>query len=137
MNIFSLKDILKGDKIIWIVYLFLCTVSLIEVFSADSRLTFKSNDLWAPITKHSILLFGGILVAWIVNPIATNEPPINKGSEVYVSCETAGFHKPQTGIVAGYHILPQKCHLLDQANGWARVQLQDGTTCWVPSEVLK
>ncbi|WP_051655769.1 MULTISPECIES: FtsW/RodA/SpoVE family cell cycle protein [unclassified Bacteroides] len=67
MNIFSLKDILKGDKIIWIVYLFLCTVSLIEVFSADSRLTFKSNDLWAPITKHSILLFGGILVAWLVH----------------------------------------------------------------------
>jgi hypothetical protein len=79
-----------------------------------------------------------ILVAWMVNPMSTNEKtPLNEGVEVYVSCETAGFHKPENGVVAGYHILPQKCHLLDQANGWARVQLQDGTTCWVPYEVLK
>ena len=56
MNIFSLKDILKGDKIIWIVYLFLCTVSLIEVFSADSRLTF--NETREPIDLESFTKSG-------------------------------------------------------------------------------
>jgi len=78
-----------------------------------------------------------IVVAWMVNPMSTKETPLNEGVEVYVSCETAGFHKPENGVVAGYHILPQKCRLLDQINGWSRVQLFDGTTCWIPSEVLK
>ena len=31
-----LKNLFKGDKVIWIIFLLLCLVSIIEVFSASS-----------------------------------------------------------------------------------------------------
>ena len=34
-----LKNLFKGDKVIWIIFLLLCLVSIIEVFSASSTLT--------------------------------------------------------------------------------------------------
>ncbi|MDL2212654.1 FtsW/RodA/SpoVE family cell cycle protein [Bacteroides sp. OttesenSCG-928-N06] len=58
------KNIFKGDKVIWIIFLFLCVISIIEVFSAASTLTYRTGDHWGPITQHSIfILFGwGIVV---------------------------------------------------------------------------
>lgn len=53
----------------------------------------------------------------------------------FVKIETAGFSKP--GKIATYHILPQKCHILERGSNWAKVQLKDGTVAYVPSEVLK
>ena len=50
-----LKNIFKGDKVIWIIFLCLCLISIIEVFSAASTLTYKSGDHWGPITQHSIM----------------------------------------------------------------------------------
>ena len=41
-----LKSIFKGDKVIWIIFLFLCLISITEVFSAASTLTYKSGDHW-------------------------------------------------------------------------------------------
>ena len=49
-----LKSIFKGDKVIWIIFLCLCLISIIEVFSAASTLTYKSGDHWGPITQHTI-----------------------------------------------------------------------------------
>ena len=43
-----LKSIFKGDKVIWIIFLCLCLISIIEVFSAASTLTYKSGDHWGP-----------------------------------------------------------------------------------------
>ena len=51
-----LRSIFKGDKVIWIIFLFLCLISIVEVFSAASTLTYKSGDHWGPITQHSIIL---------------------------------------------------------------------------------
>lgn len=36
-----IKDLFKGDKVIWIIFLFLCLISIVEVFSAASTLTYK------------------------------------------------------------------------------------------------
>mgnify|MGYP000028339193 CR=1 FL=1 len=41
-----IKDLFKGDKVIWIIFLFLCLISIVEVFSAASTLTYKSGDHW-------------------------------------------------------------------------------------------
>lgn len=57
-----LKSIFKGDKVIWIIFLVLCLISVIEVFSASSTLTYKSGDHWGPITQHSIFLMVGAVV---------------------------------------------------------------------------
>lgn len=57
-----LKNIFKGDKVIWIIFLILCLISVIEVFSASSTLTYKSGDHLAPITHHSVFLMVGTVV---------------------------------------------------------------------------
>ena len=64
-----LKSIFKGDKVIWIIFLFLCIISIIEVFSAASTLTYKSGDHWGPITQHSILLMVGAVIVVLVHNI--------------------------------------------------------------------
>ena len=64
-----LKNLFKGDRIIWIIFLLLCFVSIIEVFSASSTLTYKSGDHWHPITMHMLLLTVGALVVFIVHNI--------------------------------------------------------------------
>ena len=33
-----IKDLFKGDKVIWIIFLFLCLISIVGVFSAASTL---------------------------------------------------------------------------------------------------
>lgn len=64
-----LKSIFKGDKVIWIIFLMLCLISIIEVFSAASTLTYKSGDHWAPITQHSIFLMVGTVVVVVFHNI--------------------------------------------------------------------
>ncbi len=60
----KLSNIFKGDKVIWMVYFFLCIISIVEVFSASSELTYKGGNYLAPIIKHiAIIVFGfGLMV---------------------------------------------------------------------------
>lgn len=64
-----IKDIFKGDKVIWIIFLFLCLISVVEVFSAASTLTYKSGDHWGPITQHSVILMVGAVIVVLVHNI--------------------------------------------------------------------
>lgn len=52
---------LKGDGIIWAVFFALCIISIIEVFSASSNLTYKTSNYWGPVIKHTLLLGVGVL----------------------------------------------------------------------------
>ena len=55
----TLGNIFKGDKVVWMIFFFLCIISIVEVFSASSSLTYKGGNYWSPIIKHiSILLVG-------------------------------------------------------------------------------
>lgn len=56
----KLGNIFKGDKVIWMVFFFLCIVSIVEVFSASSGLTYKAGNYMAPIIKHIAILAVGI-----------------------------------------------------------------------------
>ncbi|KAA6335344.1 hypothetical protein EZS27_016415 [termite gut metagenome] len=63
-----IRNIFKGDKVIWIIFLFFCVISIIEVFSAASTLTYASGNHWAPITQHCIfLIIGTILMVFVHN----------------------------------------------------------------------
>lgn len=64
-----LKNLFKGDKVIWIIFMLLCLVSIIEVFSASSTLTYKSGDHWRPITMHLILIMVGVIIVLVVHNI--------------------------------------------------------------------
>ena len=61
MNNKTLNNIFKGDKVVWMVFFFLCVISVIEVFSASSELTYKGGNYMAPILKHMALLLVGIV----------------------------------------------------------------------------
>lgn len=56
----KLGNIFKGDKVIWMVFFFLCLISIVEVFSASSGLTYKGGNYMAPIIKHILILGVGI-----------------------------------------------------------------------------
>ena len=64
-----IKDLFNGDKVIWIIFLFLCLISVVEVFSAASTLTYKSGDHWGPITQHSVILMVGAFIVVLVHNI--------------------------------------------------------------------
>lgn len=59
----KINNIFKGDKVIWMVFFFLCMISIIEVFSASSNLTYKSNNYIKPIMMHSSTIIAGAVVA--------------------------------------------------------------------------
>ena len=59
----KIGNIFKGDKVIWMVFFFLCMISIVEVFSASSNLTYKSQNYIGPITFHAITIFIGAIVA--------------------------------------------------------------------------
>ncbi len=61
------RILFKGDKVIWIVFITLCAISWVEVFSATSRQTYGSGSYWSPIIKHTGFLIGGIFVAWFIH----------------------------------------------------------------------
>jgi len=62
MNI-KIGNLFKGDKVIWMVLLFLCLISVVEVFSASSSLTYKSQNYLSPILGHSWKIVVGVAMA--------------------------------------------------------------------------
>lgn len=59
----KIGNIFKGDKVIWMVFFFLCMISLVEVFSASSNLTYKSQNYMGPIVYHAGMIAFGVFVA--------------------------------------------------------------------------
>ena len=60
----TLNNIFKGDKVIWMVFFFLCIISVIEVYSASSQLTYKDGSYLAPVMKHIGILLMGIFCSF-------------------------------------------------------------------------
>ena len=61
----KIGNIFKGDKVIWMVFFFLCMISIVEVFSASSGLTYKSQNYIGPIAYHAFTIAAGVVVAII------------------------------------------------------------------------
>ena len=61
----KIGNFFKGDKVIWMVFFFLCMISIVEVFSASSGLTYKSQNYVGPIAYHTFTIFLGVLAAII------------------------------------------------------------------------
>ncbi len=60
MNNKNIGNLFKGDKVIWMVFFFLCMISIIEVYSASSSLSYKSGNYMAPVIRHIIILGFGL-----------------------------------------------------------------------------
>lgn len=51
--------IFKGDKTIWCIFIALCIISLLEVFSASSTIVYRQHNHWGPIFRHAVFLLLG------------------------------------------------------------------------------
>lgn len=54
----------KGDKTIWCIFIALCVISILEVFSASSTIVYRQHSHWGPVFRHAIFLmigFGGVM----------------------------------------------------------------------------
>lgn len=69
---FSGSNILQGDTVVWMIFLLLCMISVVEVYSASSRMTFSGGDYWRPISEHGTYVCLGIIVTWIIHRIPCN-----------------------------------------------------------------
>lgn len=64
-----LKKYLRGDATLWIAFIMLCVVSIIEMYSASSTLAYKAASHTTPMLRHVGFLAGGALIAIIVHLI--------------------------------------------------------------------
>lgn len=68
MNNKSLNNIFKGDKVIWMIFFLLCMISIVEVYSASSSLSYKSGVYWSPLLKHlATLIIGWFMLVVVMN----------------------------------------------------------------------
>ena len=62
------SSLLEGDKFLWTILFFLCLVSILEVYSASSTMTFKDGvSYWSPVLKHSLLLSAGLVLTYVTH----------------------------------------------------------------------
>ncbi len=58
-----IAPVAKPDKHIWGIYIFLCLVSIVELYSASSReVASSSMGVYGPIIRHAGMLFAGFLI---------------------------------------------------------------------------
>lgn len=46
-------SLFEGDKVIWMILFFLGMISIIEVYSASSNMSYKTGYYWKPILQHA------------------------------------------------------------------------------------
>lgn len=54
-----INKLFRGDRSIWIIFMLLSLISLVEVYSATSTLAYKHVHYWAPIVRHATFLLAG------------------------------------------------------------------------------
>lgn len=65
----KISGLFRGDRVIWTVFFALCLVSVVEVFSAVSTLTYKSGSFIEPILRHVVFLVIGLLIVLVVHRV--------------------------------------------------------------------
>ncbi|MGI6231264.1 MAG: FtsW/RodA/SpoVE family cell cycle protein [Prevotella sp.] len=64
----TIGNLFKGDKVIWWVFFFLSIISVVEVYSASSELTYKGGNFIQPMIKHIFMLILGLgLIILVLN----------------------------------------------------------------------
>lgn len=113
-------NLFKGDKVVWMIYFFLCMISLVEVYSASSSLTYESGNHWEPMIKQAVFLFLGLLVIIVAHKIP---------------CKMYMLIGPFLLVAAFFLLLYTTLHAgaINNANRW----LSLGPISFQPSEMAK
>lgn len=59
----------EGDMVVWMILITLCLVSIVEVYSASSRDSYKEEYFFSPVLKHGSLVAVSLFLAWITSKI--------------------------------------------------------------------
>ncbi len=62
-------SLFEGDKVIWIILMFLAMVSIVEVYSASSNMSYKTGAYWKPVLQHASYLLVGIVATLVIHKI--------------------------------------------------------------------
>ncbi len=117
----KIGNIFKGDKVIWMVFFFLCMISIVEVFSASSNLTYKSQNYIGPIAFHTVTIIIGAIVAVVT---------------LNIPCRYFKLMTPFLLVISGFTLL---WVLIggESINGANRVISLPGGITFQPSEIAK
>jgi len=63
------NNLFKGDKVVWMIFFFLCMISLVEIYSASSSLTYQQGNHWDPMFKQAGFLLVGFILILIITRI--------------------------------------------------------------------
>ena len=58
---------LQGDMSLWMILIVLCVISVIEVYSASSNMTYATGKYWGPMVEHTTYVIFGVVFAWLVH----------------------------------------------------------------------
>ena len=61
------EGFLHGDYVVWMIMLALCMISVVEVYSASSRMTYSSGHYWGPVVEHTSYVLIGLFITWLVH----------------------------------------------------------------------
>ncbi|MBQ1200120.1 MAG: FtsW/RodA/SpoVE family cell cycle protein [Bacteroidaceae bacterium] len=64
---FKENGLMQGDMVLWMVFLSLCFISIITVYSASSNMTYTSGKYWAPVMRHGSFILLGIGFTWVMH----------------------------------------------------------------------
>lgn len=63
------NPLFEGDTVIWMVLFFLCIISITEVYSASSNMSYQSGYFWKPVLQHAGYILIGVLTALFIHKI--------------------------------------------------------------------
>ena len=63
------KGLFQGDITIWVALIVLCIISVIEVYSASSGMSYKSGKYWQPMTEHGTYVVIGLFITWLTHQV--------------------------------------------------------------------
>lgn len=104
MSKYKVSNVFKGDRTLWSIYLLLVVISLIEVFSAGSSLSFKSGNFMNPLFSQITYILVGLVIIFFLG-----HSPCRLFRSFWL-----------IGIVAGILGLVTALALGDEVNGSAR-----------------
>lgn len=61
------EGFLQGDSVVWMILLALCMISIVEVYSASSRMTYSSGHYWGPVVEHTSYVAIGLFITWLIH----------------------------------------------------------------------
>lgn len=67
------SGLIQGDLVIWMVFILLLMISVVEVYSASSTMSYGGkSSYWEPVMQHGSFWLIGLVTAWFVSRVPCN-----------------------------------------------------------------